>query len=106
MTQLARDDRGNAIQAAHPARSQRITVTATTARNSTDFGSAVSIVELTPSVDMWVAFGDDTVTATAAAGANIPLKAGIVYAYDLRENLRIAAIRDSADGVLDIVEIE
>jgi len=102
-SKLARDDMGDPIQALFPARAQSITVTATTARNSADFGTNVTLVELTPTQDMFVKFGSSTVVATSS---DIFLASGGIYTYHTQGNPRIAAIRSSADGTLHITELE
>lgn len=102
-SKLPLDDSGVRIQALFPARAQSITVTATTARNSTDFGEDVTVVELTPDQDMFVKFGGGAVVATTS---DVFLAAGVVYTYPTGGNLRIAAIRDTADGTLRITELE
>ena len=102
-SRLPTDKTGERIQALFPARAQNFAVTATTARNGTDFGADVTVVELTPTQDMFVKFGSSTVVATTS---DIPLLAGIVYTYHTQGNLRVAAIRDTVDGTLRITELE
>lgn len=85
-----------------PAATQIITVTGTTARSTPSFGSTTVSVELTPTVDMYVKFGDTSVVATTS---DVRLNAGIVYTYKIGTNVRVAAIRDSSSGSLYVTEL-
>jgi len=100
---LPLDVTGTRIQNLFPARAQSIAVIVTSVRNSADFGAKVTIVELTPTQDMFIKFGDSTVAATSS---DIFLASGGIYTYHTNGNPRIAAIRSSADGTLHITELE
>lgn len=102
-SKLASDAMGEPIQALFPARAQNIAVIATTVRNGVDFGANVTLVELTPTQDMFVKFGSGTVEATSS---DVFLASGGIYTYHTKGNPRIAAIRSTTDGTLRITELE
>ena len=103
MSIFPRDDTNETIPALFPARAQTIDVSATSAICTSDFGGKVQVVDLTPTADMFIKFG---AAGQAATSGDIFLKSGVPYTYQTSGNLRIAAIRDTADGKLHITELE
>lgn len=101
-TELPNDINSKPIQALYPARANNVTVTGTTARSSA-VGGMVKVVELTPTVDMFIKMGDSTVNATTS---DIFIAAGVVYDFHMKGNTHIAAIRSSTSGTLYITELE
>lgn len=110
-TSAPKDADGVALQALRPlltAGSHQIIVTSTTARNSIAFGSASSALSLWALQDMFVRFGDSTVTATTSDHF-IPKEMWLTFSLGgdlLTAATHIAAIRDITDGTLHISEQE
>jgi hypothetical protein len=103
-----------AFQAIVPGLHEPLTVTATSA-DSQVFEAETTIVELFPTIDMWIQIIESTLTVTAAAGSSgatsynkflpggviaflgVPKKRGVQY--------KIAAVRGgSSNGVLHITQ--
>lgn len=108
-TQLPKDSAGNAIPvlAVKPAGGQKVTVTTTSARQTTAFASTTQVVSLYATEDMYVNFG--AVTVTALTTTSFFLAKGIYkdFAVNDRDDLaftHVAAIRATADGVLYVHE--
>ena len=99
---MPRDGTGRSIQALHPTTAQTVTVTATTAVSGANFGANCEVVELTPTEDMFIKFGDSTVEATSG---DIFLRQGSVYTYAVKGDTRVAAIRSATSGTLYITEL-
>ena len=83
--------------------SHQITTSGTTSRNGTDFGNQTQVLLLNPTQDMFIKQGGSSVVATATDHF---LAAGQPYYVSTRDLKRIAAIQDSAAGILHISELE
>lgn len=94
---------GRSLHALFPARAQSIAFTVTSARNSADFAEGVKVVDLYATQDVFVKFGTSSVTA---ATTDVFVKASTITRYATHANLRLAAIRSTADGTLFITELE
>ena len=103
MAGLPHDKNSKPVQALFPASQVAVTVTGTTARTAADFDVDTLAVELTPTEDMYIKFGDSTVTATSS---DVLIKSGIVYVYAINGNDRLAAIRVSTNGTLYVTELQ
>ena len=100
-SELYQDTKGYPIQGALRLDvAQKITVTATTARNSTDFTH--KILRIYSTEDSFIKLGDSTVEATANDHF---LPKEVVDFISVGDHTRLAAIRDSADGTLYISEL-
>src|SRR3972149_3713241 len=85
---LLAGDRGDIVQdILAPVVSQRVTLTAGSNRNSTDFTTMV--IEVTPTVDCVYNLGTSTVVAKSGEDHFIP--AYLTKTMNVRENTRIAA---------------
>lgn len=92
--------------------SHQITVTGTTARNSTVFNTNTRAIELWSTEDLFFRFGDDTVEAVNTDHF-LPREVARSYAVGgdatvggLQQATNIAAIRDSISGTLYVSELE
>lgn len=83
----------------NPTTTHNISVSGTTAKNSSDFASRAVYVQST--VDCRIKFGGSTVTA---ALTDMPIFSGVVYPLDTGGNLRIAAI-SAGTGTLSVTEM-
>lgn len=97
------------FQALCPVRANNVaSVTGTTARTTSAIAS--NVVELAPSVDMHIKFGDSDIEATTS---DPKIKGGVVYTYAKNPygsaaNTHLAAIKASgaSDGELAVIELE
>lgn len=83
-----------------PLVAQKVTISGTTARNSTSFTNRV--IRLTSTVDCYIKFG--TATVEAAATDHF-LPGGVVEYFTTQGAIRVAAITDGAGGTLFISEM-
>jgi hypothetical protein len=109
-TQLPLDHNGNPIPALRlqSGGAHAITTTASSARNTTAFSADTRVVSLYASQDVYIQFGDSSVSATTSSHF---FPAGVYYDMALGGDgtghyTHIAALRVSADGVLRISEKE
>jgi hypothetical protein len=103
MSGLPHDKNSSPVPALFPALQQTVAVAVGSARTAANFGANTLAVELTPTTDMFVLFGDSTATADSG---DIYLASGVVYTYATGGNSRIAAIRSTADGTLYVTELQ
>tara|TARA_R110000751_G_scaffold188696_1_gene294672 strand:- start:358 stop:669 length:312 start_codon:yes stop_codon:yes gene_type:complete len=103
MAGLPHDKNSSPVPALFPALQQTVTVASSSARTAANFGANTLVVELTPTKNMFVLFGDSTATADSN---DIYLAAGVVYTYATNGHSRIAAIRATADGTLYVTELQ
>jgi len=85
-----------------------ISVTATTAKNTTAFDADTRVASLYATEDMYVKFGDSSVTATISDHF---FPKGIYYDFAIgggkvKQSIHVAAIRVTTDGTLYISEKE
>ena len=85
-----------------------ISTSATSARNTTAFAATTRILSLYATQDVYVNFGDSSVTASSSSHF---FPAGVYYDFSLGGEgagrfTHVAALRVSADGVLRISEKE
>lgn len=97
---LARDKDQQVVQAMRPSTNQEVTVTATSAATATTFTK--NIVRLCASVDCRVVVG----SAPTALSTSMRLPAGIVEYIAVYPGEKLAAIRESVDGVLTVTEMD
>ena len=107
-TYLPLDERNNAIPALRMKgdKAHSINFTSSSASNSTAFDAATHVVSLYATEDIYLKFGDETVTATTSDHF---FPAGIYYDVSIGDEANghathIAALRVSGDGVLYISE--
>lgn len=81
--------------------SQNLAVAATSAAITNAFGTRE--VRVVSTTNCWITFG---ASPTAAAAANnMYLPAGVVEYFHVTNGQKLAAIRDSADGTLNVAEM-
>jgi hypothetical protein len=108
MTMLPTDANSNPIPALRlrPGAAHTISVTATSARNTTAFNAATRVVGVYATQPMFIRFGDNTVTA-AATDHYLPADTYLdisIAADDVQSSTNLAAVRAVADGTLYISE--
>lgn len=97
---MPKDANGKPIQALRPSGGENLSFTAASAATGT--AVAKSVVRLISTQDCYVAFGANP---TAVAG-NTMLKAGVPEIFRANANIdKIAAIRVTNDGILNITEL-
>ena len=101
-TAMPRDENGQPIPALYPLASQKVAYTDTSARSAA-FSANVKVVELTPTTDCYIVFGDSAVVAVTT---DIFLQSGVVYTYAVGGNSYIAAIRSAVSGTLHVTELQ
>jgi len=89
----------NTFQTLYPSSPQKLTVTSSSTQSAA-FGESVSVVRLFSTKDCYVKFGS-TPTATSS---DIFLPGGIIQFFGVVPGEKLAVIRDTADGVLHILE--
>jgi hypothetical protein len=82
--------------------SQSINVVTASARTSAGVGAFTRVVLIYSSTDAYYNFGDSTVTATTS---DTFIPAGSEHLVQIRGGQYVAAIRNSADGVMKISEM-
>ena len=109
-TQLPLDHNGHPIPALRlqSGGAHAINSTVTSARNTTPFGADTRVISLYASQDVYIKFGDSTVTATTSSHF---FPAGLYYDMAVGGDgtghyTHIAVLRVSADGIVRISEKE
>ena len=98
---LDKDDYGEPIQGAlTPRTAQSISVSTSTARNSSDF--TYRVIRVITTVNCFIKLGDSTVEA---AVTDHYLPAGAIEYFARKENTRIAGITASGSGTIYISEM-
>ena len=93
---------GNIFQTIIPGKPHRINFNAA-AQSTIQFELDTTVVEIFATKDCWLKFSY-TPTAAADDGASIPVPGGLKLTYGVRKGYRCSVIRDTADGVIDIIE--
>ena len=98
---LDKDDYGEPIQGAlTPQTAKSVSITTSTARNSSDF--AYRVIRVITTVNCFIKLGDSTVEA---AVTDHYLPAGAIEYFARKENTRIAGITSSGSGTIYISEM-
>ena len=99
MSNLATDSRGFPVQTMRLGASQNVTVGGTS-QQSTTFNDITRLVRVVSTVDCWIKISTDPTADTSST----LLPAGAIDHIPVRRNEKIAVIRDSSDGTLNITE--
>ena len=99
MSTLTRDSYGGYAPTIRPGITQNVSVGVSSTQSDT-FTAGVSMVRLISSVDCYVAFGTDP---TATTNSTL-LRSGVAEYFGIGKGDKIAVIRSSSNGVLNITE--
>lgn len=83
--------------------SQNVSVAVASAAVTNAFGANTFEIRVVSTTNCWLSFGASP-TASAAAN-NVYLPANVVEYYHVNPGQKVAAIRDSADGTLNVAEM-
>lgn len=97
---LARDINRDIVQALRPATNQQVSVSSASAATATAFTKTV--VRVCSTTDCRVAIGADP----TALATSLLLPAGVVEYFAVSPGDKLAAIRESADGLLTVTEMD
>lgn len=98
-SEAAESNKPGGWQAIVPVSPQNVTVSSSSAQSAA-LGAGTTLVRLAATTDMWLAFG----TNPTATTSGIFMPSGSIEYFGVSPGSKIAAIRDSADGKLNIVE--
>lgn len=104
-TLMPRDAHNQSIQTLAPEKANTVAIGVASAQTTVDFTSGVKVVELRATQPCFIKFGVGTVTAVADGTDSFFLSGGERVTYHVRENTRVAAIRQTGDGTLFITEL-
>lgn len=83
--------------------SQNLAVAIASAAITNGFGANTHEVRVVSTTNCWIRFG--AAPTAAAAANNVYLPAGVVEYFHVSPGQKLAAIRDSADGTLNVAEM-
>ncbi len=107
-----KDADGTTLQVLRPTEtdgSHQVSVISSSVRNSTAFKTATRSVQLWATQDCRYRFGTSGVTATASTDHFLPASQLVTYAIggdSVGQSTHIAFIRETADGQVEITELE
>jgi hypothetical protein len=102
---IQRDQYGNAVQAAHPASSQTLTIGSGSIQSAPwQSSNSTTYVRVVATGGCWLAFGTNP-TAAASGATSIYLPAGVPEYFWVSYGEKIAVIQDTGAGLLNIGEL-
>ncbi len=99
MTILVSDSNGRSVPAVRPGATQNVAIGSSSVQ-STALGASTTLVRALATVDCWLAFGSNPTATTSG----YLLVAGMENFIPVTAGSKIAVIRASVDGTLNIVE--